>query len=113
MGDFSVKTDVAVIGSGIMGCASAYYLAKEGLHVIVLEKKCCRWFGGFRSLRRRCAPTGFVGFGRWRHLLQPRLGNESFLRAFSEITKYTPDRQPYIVALPDVSGFYAASGFSG
>jgi sarcosine oxidase subunit beta len=29
--------DVIIIGSGIIGCASAYYLAKKGVSVIVLE----------------------------------------------------------------------------
>lgn len=33
-----MKTDVAIIGGGIVGCASAYYLAKKGLRVVVLEK---------------------------------------------------------------------------
>lgn len=43
----------------------------------------------------------------------PWLGEVSFLRAFSGITEYTPDREPYIGVLPGVSGFYTASGFSG
>jgi len=32
------SADVVVIGGGIIGCASAYYLAKKGLTVAVLEK---------------------------------------------------------------------------
>ena len=30
--------DVAVIGGGIAGCASAFYLARRGLSVVLLEK---------------------------------------------------------------------------
>lgn len=32
------NADVVIVGAGIVGCATAYYLAKEGLSVIVLEK---------------------------------------------------------------------------
>ena len=32
------STDVVVVGSGIVGCASAYYLAQKGVSVIVCEK---------------------------------------------------------------------------
>ena len=31
--------DVIIIGGGIMGCATAYRLAKRGVDVLVLEKK--------------------------------------------------------------------------
>ncbi|HLF30266.1 MAG TPA: FAD-dependent oxidoreductase, partial [Xanthomonadales bacterium] len=30
--------DIAVIGGGLIGCASAYYLAKSGARVVVLER---------------------------------------------------------------------------
>jgi sarcosine oxidase subunit beta len=33
-----MKTDVAIIGGGIVGCAAAYYLAKKGFQVLVIEK---------------------------------------------------------------------------
>lgn len=32
------ESDVVVIGGGIVGCATAYYLAKRGVKVVVLEK---------------------------------------------------------------------------
>ncbi|MEW6405561.1 MAG: FAD-binding oxidoreductase [Chloroflexota bacterium] len=95
--------------------------------------------------------TPFVGFGWWGYILQPRSGNiiigleeksnesyntrvdfadvalkasemiqllpwlgeVAFLRAFSGITEYTPDKEPYIGAIPGVSGYYTACGFSG
>ena len=31
--------DVIIIGGGIMGCATAYRLASQGLDVLVLEKQ--------------------------------------------------------------------------
>lgn len=33
------KSDVIIIGAGIMGCSTAYYLAKRGVSVTVLEAK--------------------------------------------------------------------------
>jgi len=32
------KADVVIVGGGVMGCAVAYYLAKEGLKPIVVER---------------------------------------------------------------------------
>ena len=95
--------------------------------------------------------TPFVGFGWWGYILQPKsgniilgleektneafstqvdyaelaikardmiqllpwLGDVAFLRAFSGITEYTPDKEPYIGVMPGVSGYYVACGFSG
>ena len=31
--------DVVIVGAGVMGCATAYYLSKEGYRVVVLEKE--------------------------------------------------------------------------
>ena len=36
--DSMTKTDVVIIGGGIVGCAAAYYLAKMGMQVTLLEK---------------------------------------------------------------------------
>ncbi len=32
-------SDVIVIGAGVVGCAAAYYLAKRGVKVTVLERR--------------------------------------------------------------------------
>lgn len=50
--------DVIIIGGGIMGCATAYRLASQGLDVLVLEKQeignggSCRNAGGVRQSAR-------------------------------------------------------------
>ncbi len=33
-----MKTDIVIIGGGIIGCSTAYFLAKKGLKVLLLEK---------------------------------------------------------------------------
>jgi len=35
---FPQHVDVAIVGGGIIGCATAYYLAKKGVDVAVFEK---------------------------------------------------------------------------
>ncbi|MCH7996480.1 MAG: FAD-binding oxidoreductase, partial [Chloroflexi bacterium] len=32
------RADVVIIGGGISGCAAAYYLAKRGVGVVLVEK---------------------------------------------------------------------------
>ena len=32
------KADVVIIGAGIVGCCTAYYLAKKGVKVAIVEK---------------------------------------------------------------------------
>ena len=58
--------DVAVVGAGPAGLATAVYAASEGLHVVVLD---CRSYGGQAGASARIEnylgfPTGISG-GRW------------------------------------------------
>ncbi len=32
------KADVAVLGAGVAGCATAYYLSRQGVRVVVVER---------------------------------------------------------------------------
>ena len=53
--------DVAIIGGGILGLASGYWLAKRGLRVVILEKGRIAWEAsgratGFQSLRGENPP---------------------------------------------------------
>lgn len=43
----------------------------------------------------------------------PELKDVKIIRAFAGITEYTPDMEPYIGAVPGVSGLFIAAGFSG
>ena len=46
----TVKTDVAIIGGGVIGCGIAFYLAKKGIDVVVLEASSIAAMGSGRSL---------------------------------------------------------------
>ena len=54
----TMTTDVAIIGGGVIGCAIAFYLAKKGIEVVVLEADAVasegsgRSFGALRSQGR-------------------------------------------------------------
>ncbi|MGN0487992.1 MAG: NAD(P)/FAD-dependent oxidoreductase [Ruminococcus sp.] len=43
---YNKTADVIIIGSGVIGCAAAYYTAKKGLSVLVLDKDICIGNGG-------------------------------------------------------------------
>ena len=45
----TITTDVAIIGSGVMGSGIAFYLAKKGVDVAVLEKDGIAAMGSGRS----------------------------------------------------------------
>ena len=51
------SADVIIVGGGIIGCAAAYYLAKRGVSVLVLEGSSYIGNGGFLQKRRRCPPV--------------------------------------------------------
>ncbi|MGQ9571546.1 MAG: NAD(P)/FAD-dependent oxidoreductase [Thermodesulfovibrionales bacterium] len=37
--DFPIECDMVIVGGGLSGCATAYYLAKGGMEVVVVERR--------------------------------------------------------------------------
>ena len=63
------ETDVLVIGGGLAGCALAYYLAKEGVEVTLIERGDLNREASGHQRRQlplpdRAAPADLVGCGR-------------------------------------------------
>ena len=77
------EADAVVIGAGIQGCASAFYLAKRGLKVVVLEKsriagqQSGRAWGFVRAMDRDPAETPLMiaGMKLWQGL-EAELGQD-------------------------------------
>jgi len=73
-----MKTDVVIIGGGIVGCATAYYLSCKGRRVVVIEKDTGvglqasgRNAGGVRQQGRRAAlPLAMEAIRLWGGLAQ-------------------------------------------
>ncbi len=71
-----MKTDVVIIGGGIVGCATAYYLAKRGVHVIVVEKNAgvgleasgCNGGGVRQNGRKAMLPIAIESVRIWEEL---------------------------------------------
>lgn len=78
-----MKTDVVIIGGGIVGCATAYYLAQKGIQVVVLEKNAGvgleasgRNGGGVRQHGRKAAlPLAMESVNLWASLAE-ELGSD-------------------------------------
>ena len=43
--DRTIDTEVAIVGGGVAGCATALYLAQRHIPVVVLEKGMTVWSG--------------------------------------------------------------------
>ncbi|MDY0874201.1 NAD(P)/FAD-dependent oxidoreductase [Dongia rigui] len=77
------EADAVIIGAGIQGCAAAYYLAKRGLKVVVLEKsriagqQSGRAWGFVRAMDRDPAETPLMiaGLKLWQGL-EAELGQD-------------------------------------
>lgn len=72
---FPKHADVVIAGAGIMGCAAAYYLARRGLSVVVLDKsriagqQSSRAWGFVRQQGRESAevPLMMAGIPLWKN----------------------------------------------
>ena len=75
------SADVVVIGGGVTGMCAAYYLAKAGTDVAVVEKEIVGWEasgrnGGGVAYHRGADPKGLMGYAETRlwHGLEEDLG---------------------------------------
>jgi len=86
---FSERCDVAVIGGGIVGVATAYELARRGVSVVLLEKgviggeQSGRNWGWVRQQNRDLheLPLAMQSLGRWRELSEELGEDIGFRRA--------------------------------
>lgn len=68
-----IKTDVAIIGAGIMGCSTAVNLANSGLSTVIIDKnKICRGASGVNAgtltihmTRAKLIPYAIKGWELW------------------------------------------------
>jgi len=72
----TIESDIVVIGGGIVGCASAYYLAQRGVSVVLLERSAIGSEGSGRNgggVRQQCRdlrelPLAMASVKLWEHL---------------------------------------------
>ena len=84
--------DVLIVGGGVHGCAAAYFLARRGLSVLLLEKEriashaSSRSAGGVRQLGRDLAevPLSAAAMELW-HDLRAILGEDSGFRVSGQV----------------------------
>ena len=73
-----MKTDVVIIGGGLVGCAAAYYLAKQGIKATVVEKNAgvgleasgCNGGGVRQHGRKATLPLAMASIRLWTGLAQ-------------------------------------------
>jgi sarcosine oxidase subunit beta len=83
-----MRTDVAIIGGGIVGCAAAYYLARRGRRVVLLERAAGvgleasgRTAGGVRQHGRKAAlPLAMEAVRLWATLTRELESDLEYVR---------------------------------
>ncbi len=88
MGDLTV--DIIVVGGGVMGCAAAYHLAKDGQRVLLLEQFAIgnrngSSHGASRLFRLLHDGADYVQLARAAHLLWRELETESNERLMQQV----------------------------
>ncbi len=68
MSDFPKTAKAVIVGGGIVGCSTAYHLAKLGWDVVLLERKKIDiwhnvsrgWIGGAVTFQCKCHATSWL-----------------------------------------------------
>src|SRR5262245_19683000 len=104
--------DVVVIGGGIVGCATAYYLARRGVRVVLAERSEIAWeqsgrnWGFVRQQGRDPAevPLMMESNRLWQRL-QAELGADiEWIQGGNLALAATPERLALMAAWPDIAG---------
>ena len=73
------NVDAVIIGAGIMGLSTAYYLSKQGLKVCIVERE--SYIGGYTTMR--CAGGIRQQFSSWENIMLSKL-NRKLMRELEE-----------------------------
>ncbi len=103
------KADVVIIGSGIVGCSTAYFLAKRGVNTVVVEKgsltneQSSRNWGWLRQQGRnaREIPLAMFSLETWNRLSQELDTDIEFIQQGSLKLAYTEEEMAKYEAWTD------------
>src|SRR5262245_24818928 len=106
--------DVIIIGAGVMGCAAAYHLAKDGAHVLLLDQfevghDRGSSHGPSRIIRLAYDSVDYVALARASYALWRELEAESGERLLTQVGGLDMGA-PDALALSEIRATYLAAG---
>lgn len=98
------NTDAVVIGGGIVGTATAFWLSRAGLDVVLIEMR-----DGLSTLTTPASAECFRA--QFTEPAMAALAIPTDKDTSAGYYMYTPDDQPLIGPVPEVPGFYVNCGY--